>query len=75
MDPEGRVMVVCDVLADLTALERHDLLTDPSLLRLRCQAHVTMRAPELVMRDLFDEDKARLAELAEKALLDRLPAI
>jgi hypothetical protein len=79
MDPEGRVMVIDDVLAGLSPDEARTLVVNPAILGLVAEAHLAGRCESLesladMAELLFDDDFQDLAALANEALLARLPA-
>ena len=73
--PEALVILVDDVLADLDSDTRREVLRDPIWLGLCCEVRLSGLDSDELLGLLTLRDGARLAELAEKALLDRLPAI
>lgn len=65
MPIEAREMVIHDVLADLTPSQALALRANPTLLAIRCEAHLANILPEELRPLLTDDDVGRLAELLE----------
>jgi hypothetical protein len=79
MAPEGRVIVIDNVLADLTPDEARTLVLNPAILGLVSEAHLAGRCDSLesladMAELLLDDDFRDLAALADEALLARLPS-
>jgi hypothetical protein len=79
MAPEGRVMVIDNVLADLTLEEARTLVVNPAILGLVAEAHLAGRCDSLesladMAELLLDDDFQDLAALVDEALLARLPS-
>ncbi len=79
MAPEGRVMVIDSVLADLTPDEARTLVVNPAILGLVAEAHLAGRCDSLesladMAELLLDDDFQDLAALADEALVARLPS-
>lgn len=79
MAPEGRVMLINNVLADMTPDEARTLVVNPAVLGLVAEAHLAGRCDSLesladMAELLLDDDFQDLAALADEALLARLPS-
>jgi hypothetical protein len=66
MPVQARAMVVDDVLADLTETQARTLRANPTLLAVRCEAHLRNTLPELV--NLSHAAKGRLTKLLREVL-------
>jgi hypothetical protein len=79
MAHEDRVMVIDNLLADLTQDEARTLVVNPAILGLVAEAHLAGRCDSLeslsdMAELLLDDDFRDLAALANEALLARLPS-
>jgi hypothetical protein len=72
MPPEAREMVVNDVLADLAESQALALRGNPTLLAVRCEAHLANLLPEELRPMLSDEDVSHLTELVRGLLLPKV---
>lgn len=71
---EGRMAVIDDLLAELDADEVRHAVGDPEALSIMAEAHiVSIRKSDDLLRYLQRDDLARLKELVECTLLERLP--
>lgn len=65
MPAEARAMVLDDVRADLTEAQRLQLRANPTLLAVRCEAHLRNTLPELL--ELKTGEVERLASLLRQS--------
>jgi hypothetical protein len=73
MAPAARVDVIAEVLARYDHDGRNMLLRDPLALGIECQAYCVDAPASVLGAILSDDDRERLRDIAEAALISRLP--